>query len=327
MGNISSHRDAIPEGETPEFVQLAANAAVMTFQGFRSAMEDAYDAILGTEHGDLFAVYDGHGGKDTVTFAKQTLLRTMASMPRLEGNDIRQAFVDTERSFKVFQQRRKEKCEEERLKQIESAVKSESVPNVAAVASAGGGPPPLTLRSPSSPPIEKIDESGSCCLVAIVREEEGGKVVTVAALGDCTALLVNHDRTFSVVIAHHKPLGEIEVERILRAGLSVAGNRVNGELAVSRSMGDFQYKGWNEEEHLHAVTCVPEIVSLHIDPRVHCCLLMFSDGVSDGIENAELASLAAQPGTSSGKRAAMEASLMTSFENSRDNQVMLRIDF
>jgi serine/threonine protein phosphatase PrpC len=290
-------------------------------------MEDSYAALLGTEHGDLYAVFDGHGGKDTVTFAQQNLLENLASMPRLEGNEIRQAFVDTERQFKASQKARQVLFEQEWTKTVQNAVSDPTQ---------GSGdtsaPPPLNLRiAPPVPAMEKVDDSGSCCLVALVRPEENGKIVTIAGIGDCTALLVSRDKTFESVIPHHKPLpgNETENERILKAGLFVTGQRVNGELAVSRSMGDFQYKGMFEEEAEQAVTCVPSIITLHIDPSIHCCLLLFSDGVSDGVENEELAHLAVQllEDSKDGRMASMKASLLTSYEKSRDNQVLLRIDF
>jgi serine/threonine protein phosphatase PrpC len=82
MGSSQSYRDFIPEDEKPEFEQLSTYASVVSFQGYRSAMEDAYDAILDTRHGDLYAVYDGHGGKDAVTFAKENLLRELVAMDR-----------------------------------------------------------------------------------------------------------------------------------------------------------------------------------------------------------------------------------------------------
>ena len=41
---------------------------------------------------------------------------------------------------------------------------------------------------------------------------------------------------------HHKPSNEPEKERIQNAGGSVMIQRVNGSLAVSRALGDFEYK-------------------------------------------------------------------------------------
>jgi serine/threonine protein phosphatase PrpC len=40
----------------------------------------------------------------------------------------------------------------------------------------------------------------------------------------------------------HKPDDPLERERILKAGGTVEKSRVNGKLAVSRALGDFDFK-------------------------------------------------------------------------------------
>lgn len=44
----------------------------------------------------------------------------------------------------------------------------------------------------------------------------------------------------------HKPDDKIELERIRAAGGFVAEGRVNGNLNLSRAMGDFEYKDIGE---------------------------------------------------------------------------------
>ena len=45
-----------------------------------------------------------------------------------------------------------------------------------------------------------------------------------------------------IFLQDHKPSNELEKERIQNAGGSVMIQRVNGSLAVSRALGDFEYK-------------------------------------------------------------------------------------
>lgn len=54
---------------------------------------------------------------------------------------------------------------------------------------------------------------------------------------------------------------ESENIRILKSGNMVVNGRINGDLAVSRSFGDFMYKNnesFSQEEQ--AVSCIPDVV-------------------------------------------------------------------
>ena len=71
--------------------------------------------------------------------------------------------------------------------------------------------------------------------------------------GDSRTFLVsNNDVKFSTV--DHKPTDEAEKKRIESAGGRVMIQRINGSLAVSRALGDFEYKSSgviiNSQKHL-----------------------------------------------------------------------------
>lgn len=57
----------------------------------------------------------------------------------------------------------------------------------------------------------------------------------------------------------HKPDNEGEKARIEAVGGFVEENRVNGSLALSRALGDFEYKGNEVEYTQQAVTCDPDV--------------------------------------------------------------------
>lgn len=41
----------------------------------------------------------------------------------------------------------------------------------------------------------------------------------------------------------HKPDGQVEIERIEKAGSTITEGRVDGNLNLTRSLGDLKYKG------------------------------------------------------------------------------------
>lgn len=85
----------------------------------------------------------------------------------------------------------------------------------------------------------------------------------------------------------HKPSLEEERIRIEQAGGFVRFDRVNGELAMSRAIGDFRYKTTaGLELHEHPVICLPDIAIQQRSPEDES-LLLACDGVWDVISNEE----------------------------------------
>lgn len=90
----------------------------------------------------------------------------------------------------------------------------------------------------------------------------------------------------------HKPYLEHERERIVKAGGTVMIQRVNGSLAVSRALGDFEYKsvpGLAPIDQL--VSPEPDVYVVKRDKTDDQFLVLACDGIYDVLENQELCQL------------------------------------
>lgn len=81
------------------------------------------------------------------------------------------------------------------------------------------------------------DKSGSTAVCVLISPTH----FYIANCGDSRAVLCRNNEP-AVCTMDHKPTVAAEKKRIQDAGGSVMIHRVNGSLAVSRALGDFEYK-------------------------------------------------------------------------------------
>jgi len=129
------------------------------------------------------------------------------------------------------------------------------------------------------------DHSGSTGVTAMVTPEK----IFVANCGDSRSILVTGNRA-KAMSEDHKPYNPEEKARIEAAGGVVAMNRVNGDLAVSRALGDFVYKKTiTLPQEKQQVSVEPDI-TIHLrDKGADQYLVLACDGVWDVISNEECA--------------------------------------
>ena len=121
--------------------------------------------------------------------------------------------------------------------------------------------------------------SGSCAVVALIVND----VLYVANVGDCRAV-VSINGEAKALTRDHKATDPVEKERVVKAGGFVRGKRVFGLLAVTRSLGDFEYK-------LHdtsgTVIATPETYTEKLT-QDHKALILACDGLWDVLSNREV---------------------------------------
>ena len=100
--------------------------------------------------------------------------------------------------------------------------------------------------------------AGCAAIVAVVID----RTLTIANAGDSRAVLCRSDGRAEALSLDHKPHLDREIHRIVKAGGFVNQfGRVNGNLNLSRSIGDLKYKqipGLSPAEQM--ITAEPDIV-------------------------------------------------------------------
>lgn len=128
------------------------------------------------------------------------------------------------------------------------------------------------------------DKSGSTAVCALVSPKQ----VYIANCGDSRAIICRKGKPdFST--QDHKPILPAEKERIQNAGGTVMIQRVNGSLAVSRALGDYEYKnveGRGPCEQL--VSPEPEVFIQDRDEENDEFMVLACDGIWDVMSNEDV---------------------------------------
>lgn len=225
-----------------------------SMQGWRIEMEDAHCAVTGLpghlSKWSFFAVFDGHAGALISAQCAQQLLNTI-----VETEDFKKLDPDTVPP----------------LEDVKRGI-TEGFLNL-----------DKTMRK--IPEIETgQDKSGSTAVCVLISPHH----VYFANCGDSRGILIR-DGVVVLNTIDHKPTNQIEKERIQNAGGSVMIQRVNGSLAVSRSLGDYDYKnvaGRGQTEQL--VSPEPEIFSEFRDKERDQFIVLACDGIWDVMTNEDL---------------------------------------
>lgn len=114
------------------------------------------------------------------------------------------------------------------------------------------------------------------------------KTLYIANAGDSRALLCRSDYLVEALSIDHKPYLDFEFDRIVAAGGFVTKEgRVNGNLNLSRSIGDLKYKqNPNIPKYAQLISAEPDIKVVNIDDtETDAFVLIACDGIFDVMSN------------------------------------------
>ncbi|VDK55822.1 unnamed protein product [Anisakis simplex] len=245
-------------------VAHGARYAVASMQGWRVDMEDAHVVKIQIadkppfDKWSFFAVFDGHAGTKAAQHSAENILKTLLETPQFQ---------------KVVEKMsdKKNTMDKEVIALLEEGIKRGFL-NLDAK---------MQERSEQS---DDKERSGTTAICAIVTPSH----ILLANLGDSRAVLSRRDKDI-IGTEDHKPFLPKERERIVKAGGSVMIQRVNGSLAVSRALGDFEYKSVPDlkvTEQL--VSPEPDIYAIERNHKEDEFLLLACDGIYDVMDNSEL---------------------------------------
>eukprot|EP00906_Rhabdomonas_costata_P021573 RCo031304 len=132
-------------------------------------------------------------------------------------------------------------------------------------------------------PMLHNDGSGCTAVVVLVTDTE----IYCGNAGDSRCVLCRDGKPVPLS-QDHKPNNETELKRIQQAGSFVSSGRVNGNLALSRAIGDFDFKQNKSIPAAdQAISAKPDVIVHKLTPEDEF-LVLACDGVWDVMSNEDV---------------------------------------
>lgn len=124
------------------------------------------------------------------------------------------------------------------------------------------------------------------CTSNVVYINRDLKKIFVANAGDSRCVM-GKDGQAVEMSKDHKPESQTEIDRITKSGSTITDGRVDGNLNLTRSLGDLKYK---QREHLkpeeQAITANPDTYEFELEKGIDF-ILMGCDGIWEKKSNEE----------------------------------------
>ena len=256
MGNLLDR--PVKDKETHHFPDLAGlEVGASGMQGWRLEQEDAHISTTMPTALDhvLVGVFDGHGGAGASAWASVHIV----------------GFVEGTEEWKAY---------------LEGGKSSSDLLCAAMTQAFLDADAALRVHQESGAP--GSDTSGCtavCCMISptVIVCANAGDSRSILATAE-SGILLTKEMSFD-----HKPYNSLERARIEKAGGTVEFKRVDGDLAVSRAFGDFQYKTSPKlSPQLQKVSPEPDVI-VHKRHNADEFLLLACDGLWDVMSNVDAA--------------------------------------
>lgn len=226
----------------------------------------------------VFGVFDGHGGREVAHYTERHYCDFLRESENYKKGNYEAALKES--FLKVDEELEKETGKEEL-----ATMKRKNPPNKAPLFKLLGDINGSGGSGDGSNESLMLDSIGCTANVIFVDDM---KKLYIANAGDSRCVLARGGKAVPLSF-DHKPEDEIELKRIEKAGSTVTEGRVDGNLNLSRSLGDLKYKiNKDLKPEEWPITANPDIKVLDIDPAQDDFIIMGCDGIWETKSNDEM---------------------------------------
>ncbi len=252
-------------------------------QGWRKRMEDSHISDLNQGQGGIlhtFGVFDGHGGKEVAQFVKVHFTEELINRDSYKQGNMKKAMPETFLRMDEMLVENPGKIELKKYAQlsreqdeiINQREKNKQMDLFKQLLGQGKDEEEISMMTG--------------CTASVCAIDEANKKVYFANAGDSRAVICRGGVGYPMSI-DHKPDLDVEKNRIYKADGWVSEGRVKGNLNLSRSLGDLEYK---QNKRLppedQMITANPDVV---VEPLQDIDFIVLAcDGVWDCMTNQEI---------------------------------------
>lgn len=232
------------------------------------------------EKKSLFAVFDGHGGREVAHYARQHFEDCVKSQAEWSSKNylecLRKGFLDVDVRLnnggldEVAEMKRK--CPP--IKSPLMKILTETMDRQPGSAH-GGQPGDENLM---------LDSIG--CTSNVIMFDHDKKKIYVANAGDSRCVM-GYGGKCKALSFDHKPECQVEIDRIYKAGSVITEGRVDGNLNLTRALGDLRHKQKDLPAEEQAITSNPDVFEYDM-PEDMDFIIMGCDGVWEQKSNEEM---------------------------------------
>ncbi|PSC74095.1 phosphatase 2C isoform A [Micractinium conductrix] len=279
---------------------------ISAHQGWRKNMEDAHIALHMSDDCHLFGVFDGHGGPEVAKFCSKRMPTELQACSGFKEGRFEECLKEVFHRMDELMRSREGFTDLEALRrECEGGKDGEGegedtydmlrkLVQLQRMAGQNGGAAQEGKEGAGAGLQPEVTVQAGCTAVValIVRD-----MLYVANAGDSRAVLCRGSKALPMS-EDHKPAAPDERARIMAAGgfLSEIGGitRVNGNLNLSRAIGDLRYKMNSElEPKDQIITAEPDIMQQQLTPDDRF-LVLACDGIWDVMTNQQVVDFVAQ---------------------------------